>query len=337
MTRRTAAAVALSVWAMPLAPVSARAQATTSEPQLTPAPQGASDAEVIAHVLTEEIGSWRRAEPVIPQAPARIEALSGQTDALALYGAQLGGHARYRESESGIAADVTLVGFPSYLDGLGFFSALRTGEARRVLLASNAYRQDGVLHAWSGRWYMRVHAEGVKADGLPPDQQLAGELERGLPPVGEDEVPRLVDLLLREWITSVSISYRPTELLGDGQPPMALIVSHDIGLEPVSVQVIDAGDPERARRWYTDILARVIERTGAFAIAGLGEEGFGARLESGWAAGIVQDQYVGYVSGASDRNDAEALARLVGVAIRTTRPLPRVSSGDDVDQNQEGD
>ncbi len=327
----------LALCAALLAAAAAHAQTTSSELRPTPPPEHASEAEVIAHVLAEQVGTWWRDAPAAERAPAQIEGLRAQTEALTLYRARCGAQTRYREADSGIAADVILLGFPSYLDALGFFSAQRTQQARRVLLTSSAYREDGVLHAWSGQWYLRVHAPDAETKGLPADQQLAARLEVRLPIVPEDEVPRLISLLPRRWITSLSLSYRPTKLLGDSARPMALCVEHEIGLRRVSIEVIDARDDAQARRWYTAILSGVIERTGAFAIDGLGQEGFGARLDSGWSVGVVQDQFIACVSGAPERSDAEALARLVGVAIRTSRPLPHFPPDEDAAVDQRGD
>ncbi len=307
--------------ALMAAPVAA--QDGSPELTSTPPPEGACDEDVLAHVLTDRLGTWLRRGPVTVEAAASIEDLSPHAQSLQTYHAGCAAVADYHTVDDTAGARVCLVTFDDYLHALGFFTAQRTPRARRVILTSNAYRQDGVLHVQSGRYYLRVVAEGATTEALPPDQHLAARLEVRLPRV--DTMPRLLSLFPRKWLTALTLNYGPTDALGGVAAPMGLTVRHEIGSQPVSILVIEAADGVEARQWYGAMLARVIERGRAYEMRELGEEAFWAQLDNGVTVGMRQDEFLVQVSAAPRLNDAEALARLLGVAIRTSRPLPHLT------------
>lgn len=299
--------------------------AQDGSPELTaaPPPAGACDEDVLAHVLADRLDTWLRSEPATVTTAAAIEDLSEHAQLLQTYRAGCAAATTYRTADGTATARVCLVAFDSYLNALGFFAAQRTSDARRVILTSNAYRQDGVLHVQSGRYYLRIVAEGATTEALPPDQHLAARLEVRLPRV--EQLPRLLKLFPRKWLTALTLNYGPTDALGAVAAPMGLTVRHEIGAQPVSVLIIEAANKAEARRWYAAMLAEVLKHGPAYEMLELGEEAFWTQLGTGVTVGMCQDEFLVRISAAPRLNDAEALARLVGSAIRTSRPLPHLS------------
>lgn len=288
-------------------------------PRLVPAPAEACDADVFAHVLAAELKGWTRVSEVRTEPPAEQPALAGLGGLLALYDPVCAAAATYRSAEGTALAEALLVAFGNQLDALGFFGAQRGPDASRVLLTSLAYRDLGVLHAQSGRFYLRVEATAPPTQALQPDQDLGARLEEGLPQV--TELPRLVALFPRKWLTSLSVSHAPAKLLGD-DPPMAFSVTRDLPLKAVEVAVADVGTEAHALSMYTDLLQRTMATERAYEVARLGQEAFSSRDRGCPIMVMRQDHFLGWVCGDPVGNDAEALLRLLGTAIRTSRPLP---------------
>ncbi|MGD9497446.1 MAG: DUF6599 family protein [Armatimonadota bacterium] len=311
----------LGCLALSLACAWARAQQTPAE--LPPAQRpDETDVEYLARVLAAEVGTWRRDGPVQVSAPAELPAELDPRSA-ALYALTGAARATYRAADGTGIAKLVLAAFPDYLGALGFFTAQRGPQAQRVLLTSPAYRDRDVLHVHAGRFYLRVQASGVITEALPPDQYLASRVEMALPQV--EELPRLLRLLPRRWLNALSLRYAPADFLAEGQPPFALTVRHEVGVHPVSVDVVEAADAQTARRYYTELLSQLIPQTAAYAVPRVAEEAFWAAPESGGMMLMRQDQFLARVTGAHSRAEAEAIMRFVSTSVRITRPLPEIA------------
>ncbi|MEA3400848.1 MAG: DUF6599 family protein [Armatimonadota bacterium] len=283
------------------------------------AAEDASDADVVQQVLAETLGTWQREGPSAVLSPAQLRNREGE--AVETYQATCGATARYRNAEGPGTAEVLVIAFESRLDALGFLSAQRTGDARLVVLTLPAYRDSGVLHARSGRYYLRVTARGTPTEALPADQHLAAEVE--LPPPGARL--RLLDLIPRGWITPLTVSYAPTDLLGEDVSPKALSVEHLLGTKLIRLTVMQAEDVTGARRYYTLLLQQALQADKVREMRRLGEEAFVTRRDDAPAIGMRQDEFVAYVTDVPNLVDGEAIMRMVGTAIRTSRPLPEVT------------
>lgn len=295
--------------------------------QRTPPPEGSSDPDVVSHVLADELGTWRRdGSMTMAQAEGLPEIAPDESALLETYRARCGAVASYRATESRGSAQVLHIIFAETLDALGFFAAHRGDDARLIVLTSPAFREDGVLHVCSGRSYVRVQAQTPPTEGLPADQYLAARIEMRLPMSGEQ--PRLLDLLPRGWFDALTVAYAPTKLLGERAPPKALTVSRMLGDTRIELTIIPSVTVARARAVYTMVLRQQMQRGRAFEAPRLGEEAFVVRDGGAVCLGMRQDEYVTCVSAGSRRN-AEAVVRLIGSAIRTSRPLPTISAQTD--------
>lgn len=286
---------------------------------LTPAPADACDGDVFEHVFAAELKGWRRVGEVRTGPLTGHPALAGLSDLLTRYHAVCGAAATYRDTEGSHRAEVVLIAFDNQLDALGFFSAQRGPEAQRVILTSLAYRDRGGLHAQSGRFYLRVEATGPPTQALQPDHDLAARLEEGLPKVTEP--PRIVSFFPRRWLTSLAVAYAPAFLLGD-DPPMAFSISRDLPLKRVDIFVADVKTEARALALYTDLLERTLATGRVYEVPRLGQEAFKFRERGCPIMVMRQDEFLSWVCGEPVGDDAEALLRLLGTAIRTSRPLP---------------
>ncbi len=285
-----------------------------------PPPEGSSNEDVVGHVLTDPIGSWERLSAPVVGDPSVVQSISASAGELfATYAPFCGAEVGYRNTAGPGTATVAMLAFETTLDALGFFAAQRTKDAKRVLLTSAAYRDGGVLHIYSGRYYLRVEATGGEDQALPPDQYLAARLEVRLPQ--QTELPRIVRIMPRGWVNALTVSYAPTDLLGGDLRPMAAGAGRLVGEANVQVRVMEAADGVEALRWYTRLLQEALRRGAAWEVARLGEEAFFAS-NGRPAVGMLQDQFVAHLTTKGTRTDAEAIMRLVGTAIRTTRPLP---------------
>ncbi len=285
-----------------------------------PPPPGASDAEVVSHLLAQDLGTWRR-EAFSTADHGEIASLTpADSDLLALYGAEHASSARYRNTDGPGTATALAVSFPGALEALGFLAAHRTDQAHLVLLRSAAFRDGGVLHSRAGRYYLRVQSSETRTQALPADQYLAARIEVRLP--DDLERPRLLALLPPNWDSPLAVSYGPTDLLGEGLSPLGLIVHRQVGAAPIAVTILELEDPAEAARSYTLMLERAMGEATVYAIDRLGEEAFRFRTGGGHVVGMRQDEYVAYVDGAARPQVAEGVMRLIGSAIRTSRPLP---------------
>ncbi len=285
-----------------------------------PPPEGACSEDVLAHVLTEKLGTYERAGVPAAGDPAQILDFSPElSETLATYNPTCASRVEYRDAAASGHARVIMIGFASTLDSLGFFAAQRTEEAKRVLLTSAAYRDQGLLHVYSGWYYLRVQVTGSPKETLPPDQYLAAHLEVRLP--SREQLPRLIRIIPRGWVDALTVSYEPTDLLGGDPNPMAAAARQMVGSAHMRLRVMRAPDRGKAQRWYTLMLERTLDRARAWDAPNMGSEGFySANGES--AVGIVQDEFVAFLTTDGSLDEAEAIMRLVGTAIRITRPLP---------------
>lgn len=298
----------------------AGAHAQSSEAlRLSPAPADASAPEVLRWVLAPQVEGWVRVGEVITDRVREHPALANVQDKLTMYRFQCGASATYEDTDGQRRAEVLLLAFDSELDALGFFAAQRGPEAVRVLLTALAYRDRGVLHAQSGRYYLRVRATGPPTAALQPDQHLAARLEEGLPPVIER--PRMLAFFPRKWLTALVVSYGPAPLLGAASP-MVLRVSRDLPLQRVEIAVADVGSEAAALALYTRVLESTMASVRTFEVPRLGQEAFACRTGRCPVMVMRQDEFLGWVCGDSAAHDAEPLLRLLGTAIRTSRPLP---------------
>lgn len=325
-------AVAATLCASVVAQEQPPAESRLPDLEACPPPEGACAEEAVAHVLAEEIGSWQRQEDLVagdvaltPQLISRLDE-AGQ-EALPTYAATCGAAVTYHNTAGSGVADVLMIAFESELDALGFFAAGRTDAAEPVLLTSAAYRDQGVLHVYSCEFYFRVEVQEPHEQALPSDQYLAARLEVRLPQ--REELPRIVDVLPRGWLNALTVSYAPTDLLGDDRSPMALGTTQEVGAATMRLQVLEADDEAQARRWYTMMLEEALQRGRAWEIERLGEEAFFSSNGPGRrGVGMLQDRFVVHLSTDQSREDAVAIARLVGTQIRITRQLPDDPEGD---------
>ncbi|HCA46518.1 MAG TPA: hypothetical protein DEP45_03885 [Armatimonadetes bacterium] len=274
-------------------------------------------------MLTDPIGAWQRLDSPVAGDPALLSAIpSAAQELLQTYSPVCGAQAAYRNTAGPGEAEIAMLAFGSVLDALGFYAAQRTQDAEQVLLTSAAYRDAGVLHVHSGWYYLRVEAVGgppVEKDALPADQYLASRLEVRLPQ--QLQLPRVLRIMPRGWVTPMTVGYAPTESLGGELRPMAAMTEALVGEADVRVQVMEARDLAEARVWYTRLLEVALEEGEVREAADLGVEGY-FTANGGRRAGMLQDQFVAHLWTNGTRLEAEAIMRLVGTAIRITRPLP---------------
>jgi len=299
------------------------------ELQLCPPPEGSCSEDVVTHVLTDMIGTWQRQEDLVAGGVALTPELLARLDPtehewLQTYNATCGAAVTYRNTEGPGVADVLMIAFDSSLDALGFFAAQRTESAKRVLLTSAAYRDHGVLHAYSCAFYLRVEVRETHGEALPPDQYLAARLEVRLPQ--RQEVPRIIQVMPRGWVNALTVNYAPTDLLGEEISPMAVGATQMVGGAKMRLNILQAEDEAQARQWYTLMLQRALEKGRAWEVPRLGEKAFYA-ANGGPAVGMLQDTFVAHVTTDDAREDTEAIMRLVGTEIRITRELPDDAEG----------
>ncbi|MGI5817029.1 MAG: DUF6599 family protein [Armatimonadota bacterium] len=297
----------------------------------SPPPEGACAQDVISHVLTEQAGSWERVGPPVSGDMAITADLTArlapdERETLLIYSPLCGAAVTYRNTEGPGVADVLMIAFEDTLSAIGFFASSRTEAARRVLLTSAAYRDNGVLHVYSCTSYFRVEVRDAPRSALPADQYIAARLEVRLP--APEQLPRIIRLMPRGWVNPLTVSYEPTDLFGErlGFEPMAAGANQAVGDAQMTLRIIEAADEAEALRWYTLLLQRALERGRAWEIARLGQEAFFSR-NGGPAVIMLQDQFLAHLTTTGERDDAESVMRLVGTAIRTTRPLPDSPEG----------
>lgn len=303
----------------------AAAVAESDELKPCPPPEGACAEDVVSWVLIDRVGTWERVGAPVAGDPAMALPITDQVRELfATYPPLCSASATYRSTTGPGMATVIVIAFGSTLDSLGFFAAQRSRQARRVLLTSAGYRDGGLLHVYSGWYYLRVEVTGAEKQALPPDQYLAARLEVRLPEA--EELPRIIRVMPRGWVNALTVNYEPTDLLGEGLRPMAASARQMVGAADMRLRIMEAPDAAEARRWYTRLLQRSLERGRAWEVPRLGEEAFFA--DNGRPSmGTLQDQYVAYLTTSGKRSDAEAIMRLVGTQIRITRPLPGDADG----------
>ncbi|MBD3291403.1 MAG: hypothetical protein GF393_00655 [Armatimonadia bacterium] len=294
-----------------------------------PPPEGACAEDVVSHVLAESVDSWERVDPALSGdmtlTPALLEKLDQRARAaLGVYEASCGASALYRTTDGSSSADVLMIAFDDTLNALGFFASQRTDTAERVLLTSASYRDRGVLHVYSCSFYFRVEARGAEDEALPPDQRLAARLEVRLPQ--REAVPRIIRVMPRGWVNALTVGYAPTDLLGESVSPMAASVTQMVGGAQMRLRIMEAPDEETGAWWYTMLLQQSLDRGRAWEVNELGDEAFHAG-NGRPSVVMLQDRYLAHLSTDGVREDAVAMMRLVGTAIRITRPLPDDTDG----------
>ncbi|NLO04203.1 MAG: hypothetical protein GX131_00100 [candidate division WS1 bacterium] len=286
-----------------------------------PPPEGSCAEDVALHVLDAQIGTWERMGSVIEGDPALLPELAPEDPRLLeIYRPVCAAGAQYRNLEGPGEGFVTILAFPSFLDAVGYFGAQRTEDATRVLVTSAAYRDAGVLHMQSSFYYFRIEVTGVPEQALPADQYLGARFEVRLPQ--RPDLPRPLRIMPRGWINSLTVSYEPVEILGNGAAPMAAAVRREIGKAQMRVRVIPAADEDEAARLYTEALGRGLERGQAWDVPRLGEEAFRSELDGDLWLVMLQDSFLVDLTSDGEMSDAEAVMRLMGTAVRVSRPLP---------------
>ncbi len=291
--------------------------------ELCPPPAEMNDEQTVGWILVEQLGTWQRTELVTVMIPGEVSAMSQRDlELLSTFGAVCGAMARYANTEGPGTAEVLEVTFASWLDALGFFSAQQTEDAERVLLTSAAFRAGGALHVHSGRHYLRVTTHDTPRQALPADQYLGARLEVRLPQ--RPDLPRLLAIFPQSWLSAVTVRYGPSEVLTEEPRPMTLSVTHTLGRARIVVHALQAESERDAREYYTRLLQQAMKSGRAFNITDLGEEAFAAENTDRVTMAIRQDQFVAYIADGTNREDAEAVLRLLGIAVRTSEPLPEV-------------
>ncbi len=297
---------------------------TPPELEACPPPEGSCAEEVVAHVLVDRIGSWERRQDLVAGGVALTPELISRIDPpahemLDRYNATCGAAVTYHNTDGPGIADVLMIAFDTTLNALGFFAAQRTDSAERVLLTSAAYRDEGVLHVYSSAFYFRVEVQESHEEALPSDQFLAARLEVRLPQ--RDEVPRVIEVMPRGWVNALTVSYEPTDLLGSGLSPMAAGATQMVGGATMRLRILRADDETQAQQWYTLMLQQALDRGRAWEVPRLGAKAFFSE-NGGPAIAMLQDEFLAHITTDEEREDAEAIMRLVGTEIRITRDLP---------------
>jgi len=222
---------------------------------------------------------------------------------------------------------VTLLEMGSALEALGVFAADRPDTPQRVPLASPAYWHEGTLRLFSGLCYMQLRPDRDDEHGLAVAQQLALQLETRFPPL--ERRPRIMSVMPRRYLNPYLLDWGLLDICGDGSARKTLVATRKIGDQLLTISVVECADEVAARETWTRLLNVALREGPARELSGVGEEGFtGSGGDGLVCAAIWQDEFVAVATGAVSGADAEALLRIVGMRIRTTRPLPHVASGD---------
>jgi hypothetical protein len=107
---------------------------------------------------------------------------------------------------------------------------------------------------------------------------------------------------------------------------MAASASQMVGGAQMRLRILEAEDESQARRWYTQMLQSALDRGRAWEVGRLGQEAFYS-ANGRPAIAMLQDQFLAHITTDDSREDAEAMIRLVGTAIRTSRELPDGAEG----------
>jgi len=307
--------------ALALAMLMALAAACADTTPAAPPPEGASDAEVVAHVLSEP------REPWLQLAPARVFAGSELADldpdlAVQAEGGTVvaAGSTTFGLPDGGDQVRVDLLVTASWLDALAVFSAPRPEHPQRVSTATAAYWYDGRLHVYAGRNYLRLTPDLTGDPGMAVAQQFALSLELRLPARGTR--PRIMRVMPRRWLNPFSLTWQLVGISEWTSASNALTADYSLGDGSLRVAVMDCRDEATARAQYTHLLTAVIEKRQALEVTGLGAEGFVSQTEAEVCVGMWQDEFLAIAYGPTSERDAEAIMRIVAMRVRTTRPLP---------------
>ena len=285
------------------------------------------DDDVARHVLGEATAPWQRLSPV------QIVSPDGLAEVDARLASTAEGHkvvtcatARFKLTEDG-EVEATLLEMGSALGALGVFAADRPESPQRVALASPAYWHGGALRLFAGRWYLELRPDRDDERGLAIAQQLALQLEMRFPP--PERRPRIMGVMPRRYLNPYLLRWGPVDICGDGGAQKALVGTREVGDRPLTISVIECADAVAARETWTRFLNVALQEGRALEMPGVGEEGFtGSGSDGLVCAAMWQDQFVAMATGDVNSVDTEAILRIVGMRIRTTRPLPYVTSGE---------
>ena len=287
-----------------------------------PPPEGSTVEEALLHVLAAELGAWRRPEEVrVFEAAQVAEELPDDAETVLDYDFELGARASYVNADTKAGAEATLLAFRTSLDALGVFARYTEGMTQQLSTTAAGYLEGATLHLHAGCFYLRVVPRQEREGGPQEAQSLAADLEPRLPPVTDR--PRLTRILPRRWLNPLRLDYRQVDLFGEEDAPTGLIGEGELADQTVQLVAVRVPDAEEARRYYQRMVAQFREACVVASLPQLGEEAFVAEHPSwGTCAGMLQDEFVAAALGARSAKDAEVLMRLVGIRIRTTRPLP---------------
>ena len=294
---------------------------------LTALPTDATSEEIARHVLDEAKAPWQRLSPVQVLSPEGLAEVDAHLAAAAEgYEVVTCATTRFRLAEDG-EVQVTLLGMCSALDALGVFAADRPDSPQRVALASPAYWHEGALRLFAGRRYLELRPDRDDEGGLAISQQLALQLEMRFPP--PERRPRIMSVMPRRYLNPYLLRWGLVDICGDGHAQKTLVGTREVGDRPLTISVIECADAMEARETCTRFLNVALQEGRALELSGVGEEGFAGSGSDGLVcAAMWQDEFVAVATGDVSSADAEAMLRIVGMRIRTTRPLPQITSGD---------
>jgi len=281
----------------------------------------------VLHVLAAEVGAWTRREQVRVFGPAEVaQELPDDAETILDYDLELGACASYTAPDAKAGVHAMLLTFRTPLDALGVFARHTGGMTQRLSTTAAGYLEGPILHLYAGCFYLRIVPEQAAEAGAEQAQDLAAELGPRLPPLTER--PRLTRVLPRGWRNPLRLDYKEVELFGEGEPAKALIADGELGEKTVQLVVMRAAaDAQEARKYYEQMVTHFAEVSEVSRLPQLGEDAFVASHPSwGMCAGMLQDEFVAAALGAPTARDAQVLLRLLGIRIRTTRPLPTLAN-----------
>lgn len=285
------------------------------------------DDDLARHIMDEAKAPWQRLSPVQIFSPDGLTEVDARLAAAADgYEIVTGATARFGLPDDG-QVQVTLLEMNSALDALGVFAADRPESPQRVALASPAYWHEGALRLFAGRWYLHLRADRNDEIGLALTQQLALQLEMRFPPT--QRRPRIMNVMPHRYLNPYLLDWGLVDICGDGCARNTLVGTCRIGDQPLTISVVECADAQAAREIWTQLLNAALRRGRTIELPDVAAEGFTGGASGGRiCAAIWQDEFVVIATGDTSREDAEALLRIVSVHIRTTRPLPHITSGE---------
>lgn len=281
---------------------------------------------MLEHVLAESLGTWQRGGGLTLVGPTELPGqMPDEAEEILDYDFELAARGAYTDTGGAATAQVTMLAFASPLDGLGVFARRRAEMSAQAATVRAGYLEGANLHLYAGRFYLRITPGAEGEEGAQQAHSLAAQIESRLPQTVEP--PRLMRVLPRRWLRPFRANYARSELFGEGEPPRALTGEHELGDQPVRLVAVQARDSKQAREDYRRLLAHLQQEAEMVPLQALGEQAFLVQHPRyGLCVGMLQDEFVAAALGTPSPQDAEALMRLVGTRIRTTRPLPTTAT-----------